>query len=351
MSLESELNQIKKGKLSSVYLVHGNEKFLNEKVKETFLDSVLNDEEKEFNFGRFDMEFISVDAAVEEALSAPFFGDRRLIFIEHAFFLTAEKPKSDLEHDIKWLEEYVEHPSPDTVMVIFAPYEKLDQRKTVVKKLKKQAHVLSTSALSEKETRQYIKQVIARESYTMDGDALNLLLQLTGSHLSTVLKELDKLMLFALDEKTITRKMVQELTSKGLEENVFELMDLILKKKAAASLLLFQSLLDQKEEPIKIIALLLSQFRLLVQVKILKNKGYQQGDIAKFLKVHPYRVKLASQQEKRFTLADLSKAYNGLIDADYQLKTGSGHPVTQFELFVLSFSQSSGKKQPAVPMK
>src|SRR5699024_2759515 len=104
--------------------------------------------------------------------------------------------------------------------------------KTVVKKLKKQAHVLSTSALSEKETRQYIKQVIARESYTMDGDALNLLLQLTGSHLSTVLKELDKLMLFALDEKTITRKMVQELTSKGLEENVFELMDLILKKKA-----------------------------------------------------------------------------------------------------------------------
>ena len=347
MSLESELNKIKKGEFAPLYLVHGTEKHLNEQTKEVFLSSILTSEEKEFNYARFDMETVSVDKALEEALSAPFFGDRKLVFADNALFLTGEKPKTEVMHDLKWLEEYCESPSPETVLVIFAPYEKLDQRKTVVKKLKKAAFILETSALNEQKTRLYLEERIKNQAYQIDHTALNLLLQLTGSNLTASLKELDKLMLFALDKKVITADMVQELTVKGLEENVFELMDKILQKDAAGSLYLFQSLLDQKEEPIKIIALLLSQFRLLLQVKILRSKGYQQGDISKFLKLHPYRVKLASRQEKKFALEDLSQAFNGLIETDYHLKTGHGHPITQFEVFILSFSEKQSQRQPA----
>ena len=347
MSIDTELDQIKKGNVQPIYLVHGTEKFLNEKVRKTFETSILDPEEQEFNFGRFDMDTSPVDQAIEEALSAPFFGDKRLIFVDNAYFLTAKKPKDDIEHDLNWLEEYVSNPSPDSVMVIFAPYEKMDQRKKIVKTIKKHTKSLTTSALSEKETRQYLNQVIHENDYHVDGDALNLLLQLTGSHLSTGLKELNKLMLYALDEKVINKQMVEELTVKGLEENVFELVEFILQKKTSQSLTLFESLLKQKEEPIKIIALLLSQFRLLLQVKILKEKGYQQGDITKFLKIHPYRVKLAAGQERNFSYQDLSHAFNGLIETDYQLKTGYSQPEVQFELFVLSFSDSINQKKNA----
>lgn len=344
MRIQQELDQIKKGHVEPVYLVLGTEEYLNKKVRDVFLTSILHAEETEFNFVSFDMENTLVDQALEEALSAPFFGDKKVIFVENAYFLTSEKGKLNLEHDLKWLEEYIQNPNPDTTMVLFAPYPKLDQRKGIVKRVKKHAKELSTASFSEQDTIAYVKNVCQQAGYTIETDALSLLLQLKGAQLSPLLNELEKVMIYAIDEKRITKDMIALLTVKGLEENVFELSDLVLNKQTSKALLLFQSLITQKEEPIKIIALLLSQFRLLLQVKILRTKGYTQDDMAKVLKVHPYRVKLAMQQEKKFAQNDLSVAYQTLIDTDYQLKTGQGDPYIQFELFVLLFTAQSKKR-------
>ncbi|MEM5683313.1 hypothetical protein AAHB64_06130 [Bacillus toyonensis] len=42
-------------------------------------------------------------------------------------FLTSQKEK--LEQNIKILEEYIGEPSPFSILVFVAPYEKLDERK------------------------------------------------------------------------------------------------------------------------------------------------------------------------------------------------------------------------------
>ena len=47
-------------------------------------------------------------------------------------------------------------------------------------------------------------------------------------------------------------------------------------------------------------AILLGQFRLLLQVSYLKKAGYQEPEIQKTLAVHPYRVKLALNQCRRY---------------------------------------------------
>jgi len=75
-------------------------------------------------------------------------------------------------------------------------------------------------------------------------------------------------------------------------------------------------------------------------VKILREKGYQQAEIASVLKVHPYRVKLASQQERKFDQKSLSQAHLGLIESDYRMKTGQADQKLQFELFVLKFAEN-----------
>ena len=46
-----------------------------------------------------------------------------------------------------------------------------------------------------------------------------------------------------------------------------------------------------KEEPIKLLALITSNYRLYYQCKILAQKGYSGQQIAKTINVHPYRVK------------------------------------------------------------
>ena len=63
-----------------------------------------------------------------------------------------------------------------SVMVFFAPYEKLDQRKKIVKQLKKVAVLLDASELSERDVRQYIKDYLRSQQYGIQEEALNTLL-------------------------------------------------------------------------------------------------------------------------------------------------------------------------------
>jgi DNA polymerase-3 subunit delta len=98
---------------------------------------------------------------------------------------------------------------------------------------------------------------------------------------------------------------------------------------------LYDDLYIQGEETIKINAILISQIRLLLQTAILMKIGYQQGNIAETLKVHPYRVKLAMQQAKKLNQKDLAHLYDELIENDYLIKSGRMEKEFLFQLFVL----------------
>ena len=85
------------------------------------------------------MEETPLASALNDAMSVPFFGDRRIVIVNNPYFLTGEKKKNKVEHDIDGLLKYLEYPLETTTLVFIAPYEKLDERKKVVKTLKKVA--------------------------------------------------------------------------------------------------------------------------------------------------------------------------------------------------------------------
>ncbi|KRN74036.1 DNA polymerase III subunit delta [Carnobacterium maltaromaticum] len=338
MNYTAEMAKITKGQFSPVYLFLGTESYLADSAKQTLIQATLAEDERDLNFGIYDMEEVPVGVALDDAESVPFFGDKRLVIMDRPNFFTAEKSKQKIDHDLVWLENYLKNPPDFTILAFFAPYEKLDERKKITKLLKKTATVIEVNTLSEKEVRHFLKDTIANEAYTMTPEAFELFIQLTDAKLSTAMSELPKLLLFSSDTKQITKSAVNDLVAKSLEQNIFALVEYVLKRQTANALSLYQDLLLQKEDPIKINAILMTQFRLLLQVKFLEKKGYQQGDSAGMLKVHPYRVKLAIQQARKFSEKVLVSAFEGLVDAEYRLKTGQGDKEMQFELFVLQFA-------------
>lgn len=341
MKLQSQLADIKNNKLAPIYLVQGTEQYLVEKIKRTFTEVVLDEADEGLNFGQFNMTDSLVESAIAEAETYPFFGDKRLVFIHEPGFLTAEKAKSDLDHDLNQLMAYAQNPADFTVLVIFANYEKLDKRKKVTKTLMKEAVVIDANPLEEKDLINYIDQYVSAQGYSFEKGALPLLIERTNANLTAMMGELSKLFLFHYDEKVITSDAINQLVNRSLESNVFSINDHVLSGNVQAAISVFNDLLLQKEEPIKIIAIMITQFRLLLQVKILRSKGYQQAEIAQTLKVHPYRVKLAMQKEKAFSQNALSTAYRYLIDADDNIKTGKLSSDLQFELFVMQFKDSA----------
>ena len=129
--------------------------------------------------------------------------------------------------------------------------------------------------------------------------------------------------------------MVELLVARSLEQNIFSLTEKIVDRDIASAIAIYRDLILQKEEPIKILAAISSQFRLIYQTKELGRRGYSQAQIASQLKVHPYRVKLAMGQAQRFSEQEVMRVMDLLATADYDMKTGGMNKELIIELILL----------------
>jgi DNA polymerase-3 subunit delta len=324
--------QIKKLDIAPIYLLYGTESFLINETKQLLLNSLLNEEEKDFNFSAYDLEETPIEVAVEDAETLPFFGDKKLIFLHNPVFLTAEKAK--VEHNLSRFEAYLKEPAPFSVMVLSAPYEKLDERKKITKELKKNAVTVEAKKLNEQELKNWIVSRARQAGIEFEPDALELFLSLAGTNLFMISSELDKLSLYSGRNQKIDVTLVENSVAKSLEQNIFTLIEKVVQRKLEDAFRIYYDLLKQNEEPIKILALLAGQFRLIYQVKELSRRGYGQQQMAGLLKTHPYRVKLAAGQAAKFTDEELTKIIESLADADYQLKTGGMNKSLLLEMFL-----------------
>ncbi|TKC19978.1 DNA polymerase III subunit delta [Robertmurraya kyonggiensis] len=326
--------QIKKKQFSPMYLLYGTESFLINETKHLLTKYALYEEEAEFNLSVYDLEETPIEVAIEDAETFPFMGEKRLVFLNNPFFLTAEKSKSKVEHNIKRLEAYLEEPAPYTIVVFAGNYEKLDERKKITKELKRKGIVGEAKKLNEHELRSWIKERAGLNNVEIEEDAIQQILTLAGTHLSMLTTEVDKLALYATEGQKITAAIVDKLVSRSLEQNIFDLVDKIIHKKVDEAFRIYYDLLKQNEEPIKILSILSGQFRLIYQVKELARRGYGQQQIAGFIKVHPFRVKLAAGQAQLFKDEELTEIMKMLADADYQSKTGGMNKELLMEMFL-----------------
>ena len=338
MDVTELTKQLKQKAPAMIYLVLGTQQVLQQAALNGFL-SIIPADQQVMNVGRYDMEVTPVASALDDAMSAPFFGDRRLVIINKPYFLTNEKG-AKVDHDLDSLLHYLQHPEPATTLVFLAPYEKLDGRKKIVKELKKVAVTVSAAPLNEQQARQQLANQLRTEGFSIEDQALDELVQRTNADYGLMVANLSKLKILAYQEKLITVKMVQDLVPQSLDDNVFDLVTTVLQHNQVTSLELYKQLLEGQKQPLQINAVLVSQFRLLIQIKVLAKHGLSQGSIASKLSVHPYRVKLGLQTVRRFTLLDLENAYLGLVGIEKSLKTTQRDPELLFQLFLLQYSRA-----------
>ncbi|WP_409289378.1 DNA polymerase III subunit delta [Peribacillus sp. SCS-37] len=329
---------IKRRQFAPVYLLYGTEAFLINETKQLLISHVLEEDELDFNLSVFDLEETPVEAALEDIETLPFMGERKLVILQNPFFLTAEKNKSKVEHNVAKLEAYLADPVPYSIVVISAPYEKLDERRKITKELKRKAAIVEAKKLSEQELKVWVRDRAQQTGAGFEEHAADLLIEIAGTNLMLLSNEVEKLALYAESGNLITRDMVEMLTAKSFEQNIFTLVDRILQRRVEDALRIYYELLRQNEEPIKILAVMAGQIRLLYQVKELSRAGYGQQKIAAVIKVHPYRVKLAQEKAAKFSDQELMNLIYQLAEADYQIKTGQADKRLAIEIILLKLA-------------
>lgn len=339
----AEWKKIEKKQFAPIYLIIGTEDYIINETKKRLVANILDTEDTDFNYANFDLDETAIEQVIEEAETIPFFGDRRLIVASNPSFLTTEKTKSKIEHRTARFEDYLNEPVDYSILVIIARVEKLDERKKLTKLLKKQATIVDAKRPNDAELRKWVQSAIKNNDFSMEIPAIERLMELTGGQLTTAMNELDKLMLYKLESREISITDVESLVVRSLEQNIFLLLDKMIALDISGALSIYYDLLKQKEEPIKILALIASQFRLLTQIKLLEKQGFSQQQVAQKLKVHPFRVKIGARQAKSFSYEQLTATLERLAEMDFEMKTGYGDKAQKLEWFLFSLQDQRVK--------
>lgn len=79
------MEKIKNRDFSFVYLLYGLESFLINETKYLLLQSLLNEEDEDFNLSTYDLEETPIEVVIEDAETIPFFGERKVVVLNNPF--------------------------------------------------------------------------------------------------------------------------------------------------------------------------------------------------------------------------------------------------------------------------
>jgi DNA polymerase-3 subunit delta len=155
-----------------------------------------------------------------------------------------------------------------------------------------------------------------------------------GNDLSLLSNEIEKLLLYAGDEATIDIDAVTLLCPYVAEASIFDLVDALGSRNGRTAASLLHKKLSEGTDPFYLFAMIVRQFRLLIQIKELAEEGQRPPAIAKSLKLHSFVVGKLYQQSNVFTLVQLERVYAHLLQVDVDVKTGRADMVTSLDLLV-----------------
>ena len=280
----------------------------------------------DLNFAYFDMKEVVYKDVELELVSLPFFADDKIVILDHFVDITTAKKRFLTDDELKSFEEYFDNPSPTTKLIIFAE-GKLDSKRRLVKLLKRDAKVFDAVEVKEQELRQYFQKWSQKQGLQFLGQSFENLLIKSGFQFSEIQKNLLFLQSYKADS-VIEEEDIVNAIPKTLQDNIFDLTQFILTKKMDQARDLVRDLTLQGEDEIKLIAVMLGQFRTFTQVKILAESGQTESQIASSLgsflgrNPNPYQIKFALRDSRGLSLSFLKQAISYLIETDYQIKTG-----------------------------
>ena len=298
----------------------------------------------DLNYSYFDMKEASYAEVELDLVSLPFFADEKIVILDHLLDLTTAKKRNLTDEDLKQFENYLGNPSESTRLVIFAE-GKLDSKRRLVKLLKRDAQIIEATTPKEQDLKRYFSGQAQELSLQFVGDSLDQLLLKSGYDFGELQKNLALLQAYKEDGQ-ITLQDIEEVVPKSLQDNIFDLTQMILKRQIDQARNLVKDLRLQGEDEIKLIAILLGQFRMFSQVKIFSEEGQSESQIVANLsdlsgrKVNPYQVKFALRDSRRLSLSFLKQAMMTFIEADYAIKSGTYEKDYLFDLALLKVANS-----------
>lgn len=275
LSVSQLSRALDRGDLRPVYLIAGEERFLRRKAIDAIIAAVAGEEDLDLALERIDGSSTPLPAVLDAARSLPLFlpvTGRPVRVVLVSPFDPGTKADGDL------LGEYLKDPVEATCLVFETP--SLDSRRAAAKLLAAHATTVQCAPPErEADVRRWIENSAGSRGFDIAPDAVAYLLEMVGLDLQQLNQELDKVELFVAAGERLEARDLENLMGRSREHSVFELTDALVAGRAEVALRVLNRLLDDGEEPVKILAMVSWVIRQLITACDLAGRGCPEREL------------------------------------------------------------------------
>ena len=252
--------QIQAGAPDPVYLLQGEDDIEKSALAGEFAE-LVDEGLRAFNVERIhagemttgDRLADGVGDILAAARTLPMMSPWRVVIVPQADVMLAPRRESEAAtraHDE--LEGYLEQPEAQTVLVFVA--SPLDKRSRIFKALARHATIVECGAIEDQaDAERWVRARVAAAGSAIDPAAAKLLAQRAGPDVRRLRGEVERLLLYALGQKTITVDDARELAGPAALQDDWAMTNAIEQLNAAAALRQLALLVDAGAAPEKIL--------------------------------------------------------------------------------------------------
>lgn len=321
---QRQLNEdIQNGTFKSCYLLYGEEAYLRYQYRDKLL-AALGVDSSSMNYNVYRGDKLNAPEIVDMAETLPFLADKRVILVEDSGFFKTGCPE---------LSEYLKSPA-ETVVFLFVEKE-VDKRKDIYKAVSKNGFEICCEINDDNMIKRWIAQRVRGEGKEISPGAVALLLDRVGTDMSNLLTEIEKLVSYCIDRKEIGAEDINAVCANYLTGRIFEMTDAIVEKNQKRAIELYYDLLALKEPPAKIMALIIRQFNLMLQIKEMADNRKSGGQIASDMGMAPFLVGKYVNWARGYSFDELRGILEMCADSDRAVKTGNLDYIIGTEMVII----------------
>ena len=322
MTQENLEKELKQGKINSIYLFYGEELYLLEnavkKIKKLFGELILG-----INYIQINEN--NVNGLIQD-IETPAFGfEKKLIIVKNTGLFkkdTKSNSKASIELQ-KSIAEYIQKnikTIQSTTVLIFIEDEisKCELQKVI----DTNGIVCNFERLKPIDIKKKLKQICNSYEVDISEQNLNLIIDIAGTNLQSLINEIRKLIEYTGKGGTISKEAIDKLVTKEFEFRIFDLTDNLGKKDISKAIEILKDLIYNKEPIQKIVITLYNHFKKLYITKLCEKR---KKDLLPVLNLKSNQMFLVTKYKKQasyFETNELRKILDELIKLDDKYKSG-----------------------------
>ncbi len=274
---------------------------------------------------------MTADSIINALESAPFLGEKRLVIIKNFLRLGDSDEQDKIE---KYLEKI-----PETSLAIFYENPNIETKKrpksTLKKTIEKIGNVKEFATPLPGEVVTWIQNRLQKSNVKISTALATQMMNDCAINMQSLAHEIAKLSLYCSaftgansEVREVTQQDLDLLVPKNYTATIFQFTDALNAKNPQIAIEKLQTLMEMGEEMLIILSMIARHFRMLILVKDLletqkipkhmiyqKMTGYDPN-------MKPYPVKLAVDQSSKFSMDQMKKIYQSLVEMNIGIKTG-----------------------------